>query len=108
LGLFRRSFVQTSLDTDIFQKPSLSRFWPFGELVQPAFVVWLYGRTGTLKSSLAALVLNHFGPDFDGFHFPASLLDTPGRPWTPAPPRNTGGPPTTWCARSTTGPDAAG
>ena len=79
MGLFRRSFVQTSLDTDIFQKPSLSRFWPFGELVQPAFVVWLYGRTGTLKSSLAALVLNHFGPDFDGFHFPASFLDTPGR-----------------------------
>jgi len=35
LGPFRRSFVHTSLDTDIFQKASLSRFWPFGWSSQP-------------------------------------------------------------------------
>jgi DNA primase len=52
---------------------------PLSELVQSNFVVWLFGRTGTLKSSLAALALNHYGAGFDGFHFPANFTDTPYR-----------------------------
>jgi hypothetical protein len=34
---------------------------PLSELVYPAFVLWLYGVTGTLKSTMAALVLSHYG-----------------------------------------------
>jgi hypothetical protein len=52
---------------------------PLIELVPSNFVVWLYGRTGTMKSTLAALALNHYGPDFDGYHFPANFTDTPNR-----------------------------
>ena len=37
---------------------------PLAELVYPDFVLWLYGKTGTLKSTLAALTLCHYG-DFD-------------------------------------------
>ena len=61
--------------------PLWASIWlaPLGEIIPPVFVVWLYGRTGSLKSTLASLVMNHFGPDFDEFHFPASFLDTTGR-----------------------------
>jgi DNA primase len=61
--------------------PVWAAIWlaPLSELVRTNFVLWLYGRTGTLKSTLAALALNHYGPDFDGFQFPANFSDTPGR-----------------------------
>lgn len=35
------------------------------EIVYPAFVIWLYGVTGTLKSTTAALALSHYGPFTD-------------------------------------------
>lgn len=34
---------------------------PLTEILQPNFVLWLYGVTGTLKSTLAALALSHYG-----------------------------------------------
>jgi hypothetical protein len=34
---------------------------PTCEFVMPRFALWLYGVTGSLKSTLAALALNHFG-----------------------------------------------
>jgi hypothetical protein len=34
---------------------------PLTELIYPAFVIWLYGVTGTLKSTMAALALSHYG-----------------------------------------------
>jgi len=37
---------------------------PLAEIVYPGFVLWLYGKTGTLKSTLAALALCHYG-EFD-------------------------------------------
>jgi hypothetical protein len=40
------------------------------------FCVWVYGLSGGRKSSVAALVLCHFG-QFDRHSFPASFLDTP-------------------------------
>jgi DNA primase len=52
---------------------------PLCEIIKTNFVIWLYGRTGTLKSTLAALALNHYGADFDGYQFPANFTDTPGR-----------------------------
>lgn len=61
--------------------PVWAAIWlaPLCELIRATFVVWLYGRTGTLKSTLAALALNHYGAEFDGFQFPANFTDTPGR-----------------------------
>ncbi len=34
---------------------------PLAEIVYPAFVLWLYGASGALKSTLAALALSHYG-----------------------------------------------
>ncbi len=34
---------------------------PLAEIVYPGFMLWLYGKSGTLKSSLAALSLCHYG-----------------------------------------------
>ena len=34
---------------------------PLAEVIYPDFVLWLYGKTGTLKSTLAALALSHYG-----------------------------------------------
>ena len=34
---------------------------PLAELMQPDFMVWLHGESGSLKSTLAALFLCHFG-----------------------------------------------
>ncbi len=34
---------------------------PLAEIVYPSFMLWLYGKTGTLKSTLAALALCHYG-----------------------------------------------
>ncbi|THF72485.1 bifunctional DNA primase/polymerase [Cohnella fermenti] len=43
--------------------------------IEPSFVVWLYGQTGTRKSTLAALFLSHFGR-FSPKGAPASFKDT--------------------------------
>lgn len=42
---------------------------------EPSFVVWLYGQTGTRKSTIAALFLSHFG-NFSAKGPPASFKDT--------------------------------
>ncbi|MFD1775439.1 bifunctional DNA primase/polymerase [Paenibacillus rhizophilus] len=43
--------------------------------IEPAFLLWLYGVTGTRKSTLSALVMSHFGP-FTPKSPPASFKDT--------------------------------
>ncbi len=42
----------------------------------PAFVLYLVGRTGTRKSTAAALMLSHFGAGFTAKRLPASFNDT--------------------------------
>ncbi|MHC1694079.1 MAG: hypothetical protein AB9835_02130 [Eubacteriales bacterium] len=42
--------------------------------IEPSFILWLYGRSGTRKTSLATLFLNHFG-EFSKSP-PASFRDT--------------------------------
>ena len=37
---------------------------PLTEIVYPDFMLWLYGESGTLKSTLSALALSHYG-EFD-------------------------------------------
>lgn len=43
--------------------------------IEPGFLLWLYGVSGAMKSTLAALFLSHFG-DFDPKSLPASFRDT--------------------------------
>lgn len=43
--------------------------------IEPAFLLWLYGVTGTRKSTLSALFLSHFG-NFSAKGSPASFKDT--------------------------------
>jgi hypothetical protein len=52
---------------------------PTCEWLPCLLVVWLLGESGTLKSSLAAVMLSHFGGPFDKDHLPASWLDTENR-----------------------------
>lgn len=42
---------------------------------EPAFIVWLNGMTQSMKSSLAAVCLSHFG-EFTALNLPASFKDT--------------------------------
>ncbi len=42
---------------------------------EPAFVIWLHGVTQSMKSSLAAVALSHFG-EFSALNLPASFKDT--------------------------------
>jgi hypothetical protein len=61
--------------------PLWAAMWlaPLRELVNCAFTLWIYGVTGTFKSTLAALALNHYGARFDDKHLPASFTDTANR-----------------------------
>jgi|HigsolmetaGSP11D_1036233.scaffolds.fasta_scaffold00512_9 hypothetical protein len=43
--------------------------------IEPAFILWLSGTTGSMKSTLAALFLSHYGK-FNGKNLPASFKDT--------------------------------
>jgi DNA primase len=52
---------------------------PLAEIVYPDFMLWLYGKTGTLKSTLAALLLSHYGRFDDESTLPASWGDTANR-----------------------------
>jgi len=38
--------------------------------------VWLYGRTGTLKTALCALAQQHFGETLDAYHLPGNWTST--------------------------------
>jgi hypothetical protein len=48
---------------------------PLCLIIMPDFTVWLWGPTGALKSTLAALVLSHFG-DFSETQLPLSFEST--------------------------------
>ena len=43
---------------------------------EPSFITMIVGQTGTLKSTLAALTLNHFGAAFTAKNLPGSFKDT--------------------------------
>lgn len=43
--------------------------------IEPGFMVWMFGPTGSMKSTLAALFLSHYGR-FDNKSLPASFRDT--------------------------------
>ena len=49
---------------------------PLSEILEPAFTLFVVGPSGSYKSTLTALALNHFGEKFDEFHLPAAWRDT--------------------------------
>lgn len=49
---------------------------PLGEFVTPAFVPWAEGQSGSLKSSMLAVYLNHYGAGFNEYALPADWLGT--------------------------------
>src|SRR4051794_30561033 len=48
---------------------------PLSEIIIPDFTLWLWGGTGSYKSTIAALVLSHFG-DFSETNLPLSFEST--------------------------------
>jgi DNA primase len=52
---------------------------PLCELVNVAFTMWVFGPTGTMKSTYTALAMNHYGAGFDDKHLPAGFTDTANR-----------------------------
>ena len=48
---------------------------PLSEIVVPDFTLWLWGGTGSFKSTLAALILSHYG-DFSETSLPLSFEST--------------------------------
>jgi len=48
---------------------------PLSEFLHPAFTLWIYGQSGTFKTTLAALGLSHYG-NFDARNVPASWEST--------------------------------
>lgn len=52
---------------------------PLRDLIDVGFMMWAYGVTGSLKSTLVALALNHYGPAFSERHMPADFVDTVNR-----------------------------
>lgn len=48
---------------------------PLADAVDLSFTLWMVGASGSFKSTMTGLVLNHFG-DFDQNHLPASWQDT--------------------------------
>lgn len=49
---------------------------PLSEILEPAFTLFLTGPSGSFKSTVTALALNHFGQKFDEYHLPAAWRDT--------------------------------
>jgi uncharacterized protein DUF927 len=48
---------------------------PLSEIVVPDFTIWLWGGTGSYKSTVAALILSHYG-DFSETNLPLSFEST--------------------------------
>jgi hypothetical protein len=74
--------VRTSLglldlapDRVTFPLLALTYLAPVSEILPPDFVLWLWGPTGNLKSTLAALFLSHFG-DFTEDTLPLEFTAT--------------------------------
>jgi hypothetical protein len=49
---------------------------PLTSFLNPDFVIWVFGKTGSLKSSITALFLCHFGPTFSRTNLPADWHST--------------------------------
>jgi len=71
-------FLEVAPDTITVPLWAAVHLAPLAEIVYPDFVTWLYGVTGTLKSTLAALALCHYG-QFTARNLLATWGDTANR-----------------------------
>ena len=80
-GAMRLSLSFLDIAPDHISFPIWSAVWlpVMRELVNVAFVMWVFGGTGAMKSTYTALAMNHYGPGFDDKHLPANFLDTANR-----------------------------
>jgi hypothetical protein len=78
----RRAVINSLRLLDIAPKhitiPLLSSVYlaPLASFLNPDFVLWVYGKTGSLKSTILALYLCHFGPTFTRTCLPADWHST--------------------------------
>jgi len=77
-----RDAIDCSLSLlDLGDAPAVTALWcamylaPLSSILQPDFTLWLWGPTGSFKSTLAGLFLSHFG-DFDRKSLPADWSST--------------------------------
>ena len=49
---------------------------PLTSFLNPDFMIWLFGKTGSLKSSILSVFLCHFGPSFSRTSLPADWHST--------------------------------
>ena len=49
---------------------------PLADILPLTFTLFLVGPSGTFKSTITAIALNHYGQRFDEFHLPAAWRDT--------------------------------
>jgi len=49
---------------------------PVSEIVTPDFILFVYGKTGAMKSTITALALNHYGNNWSYNRMPGSWNDT--------------------------------
>ena len=74
----RRSLGMAQIAPEKATLPLLAAVYtaPLGELLSCDFVVWLYGQSGSRKSSTAAVALAHFGDFRERRHLPANFTST--------------------------------
>ncbi|MBA2693951.1 MAG: hypothetical protein H0U65_15910, partial [Rubrobacter sp.] len=73
----RKSFDLLEIAPDGIMAPLLGAAYlsPLSGMMTPDFALWLWGGTGSFKSTIAALILSHFG-DFEETSLPGSFEST--------------------------------
>lgn len=74
----RKSLELLDISTSSVSYPILASMYlaPLTEIIAPPFVLWIEGASGSLKSSFAAVMLNHFGERFNEHRLPADWIST--------------------------------
>jgi hypothetical protein len=78
-----KPYLEASLDLLHLAKPEMTyplwaAVWraPVACILYPSFVPWIYGETGSYKSSIAALFLSHWGGPFTKDNLPTTWVTT--------------------------------
>jgi hypothetical protein len=69
------SFLELALSRITAPLLAAAYLAPLSEIIVPDFTIWPWGHTGSFKSTLAALILSHFG-DFSETNLPLSFQST--------------------------------
>ena len=69
-------FLQMGKPEVVYPLWSAMYLAPLADLLPLTFTLFLVGQSGTYKSTITALALNHYGQRFDEYHLPAAWRDT--------------------------------